>query len=106
MIALKPGVKLKGLTPQVLIAMQAAEHIWWFHGQTTLVVTSCNDGQHKEGSFHYVGQAVDFRIKTMPEKLRAKAVAQLKEALGGEFFVLHESAGTDNEHVHVQWTER
>ena len=103
MIALKPGVKLTNLTPQVVLAITVAEHIWWNAAQTTLVVTSCNDGQHKDGSLHYSGAAADLRIKTMPEKLRPVAVQQLIAALGPDFDVLHEYIGTANEHAHVEF---
>lgn len=106
MIQLKAGAKLKDLAPQIVLAIQAAEHIWWNAGQTTLVLTSVNDSQHKEGSFHYRGLAVDLRIKSMPLKLRAAAVRQLKEALGSQFDVLHEAIGGDGEHVHVEYEER
>lgn len=103
MTQLKPGVRLKDLQPQVVLAITVAEHIWWHAAQTMLVVTSCNDGEHKADSFHYRGLAVDLRIKTMPEKLRAQAVRQLQDALGAEFDVLHEGVGTDQEHVHCEY---
>lgn len=106
MIQIKPGTKLKDLAPQIVLAITVAEHIWWNAGQTTLVLTSVNDSKHKEGSFHYRGLAVDLRIKTMPQKLRAVAVRQLKEALGSQFDVLHEGIGADWEHVHIEHEDR
>ena len=106
MIQIKPGVKLTNLQPQIVLAVTVAEHIWWNAAQTALVITSANDGTHKEDSFHYRGYAVDLRIKTMPLKLRATAVQQLRSALGSQFDVLHEAIGTDTEHVHVEWEER
>lgn len=101
-ISLKPGVKLAGLQPQIVLAITVAEHIWWLHGETPLVITSCNDGQHKEDSFHYRGLAVDLRTKTLPENERTAAVKRLREALGTEFDVLYENVGQPNEHVHVE----
>lgn len=106
MIQLKAGVKLASLTPQILLAVQAAEHIWWNAGQTTLVITSANDSQHKNGSFHFQGRAVDFRIQTMPRKLRDQATRQLREALGSQFDVLHEDPDGPNAHIHVEWEDR
>lgn len=106
MISLKPGVKLRDLAPQIVLAIQAAEHIYWNAAQTAVVVTSGNDSQHKDGSLHYTGRAADLRIKTVPEKLRERVVRQLRDALGGEFDVLWEGRGTENEHVHVEWQQR
>lgn len=106
MISLKPGTKLTNLQPQIVLAVTVAEHIWWNAAQTTLVITSVNDGKHKDDSFHYRGAAADLRIKTMPVKLRAQAVQQLRSALGAQFDVLHEGIGTDNEHVHLEYEER
>ena len=102
MIHVKPGVKLTGLQAPILLAVQAAEHIWWLHGETPLVITSANDGTHKPDSFHYAGRAVDLRSKTLPRASRDRAVAQLRNALGTEFDVLLEDPGGANEHVHVE----
>lgn len=103
MIRLKPGVKLTDLAPQVVLAIAAAESIWFKHGQTTLVVTSCNDGSHKPTSLHYRGRAVDLRSKALPEFARQEAVQELREALGVEFDVLHEGIGSATEHVHCEY---
>jgi hypothetical protein len=96
-------VKLAGLTVPMVLALQIAEHIWWQHGETTLVVTSANDGAHRAGSLHYEGRAVDLRTKTLPQAQRQAAVEALARALGGEFVVLFESVGDADEHCHVHW---
>lgn len=105
MIALKPGVKLTDLQPQIVLALQIAEGLWAKYGQPTLVVTSCNDSKHIAGSLHYTGRAVDLRIKSIPSANREKLVIDLDNAFGGdssEFDVLWENQGTMNEHLHIE----
>lgn len=61
------------------------------------VVTSGTDGQHKEGSKHYLGQALDFRVRDVqPDRLGA-LVEACKKACNQDFFVLFEG-----DHIHVQ----
>ena len=106
MISLKPGVQLKDLQPQMVLALQIAEGLWEKYGQPELVVTSCNDSKHMPGSLHYKGRAVDLRIKTVPVANREKLVIDLDNAFGGdtgEFDILWEYQGTANEHVHVEF---
>lgn len=106
MIALKPGVKLTGLQPQTVLAICIADGVFSRRG-IECVVTSGNDGTHKEGSFHYRGLAADFRLKHIvnPEE-RKRVVAEIRTncgTLGTQYDVLHEGAGTDNEHLHIEY---
>lgn len=118
MIRLKPGVKLAGVTPQILLALQVAEGIWWGCGQTDLVVTSANDSEHCDEaqgrpcpdgaprSKHYDGCAVDLRTKTLPAADKGRALALLKGSLTTEYQVVVEAMGTEQEHVHIEWDPR
>lgn len=98
---LKPGVKLRGLVPQMVVALLIIHDLYAHYG-VELVVTSANDSQHKSDSFHYAGQAVDLRTKTFQQS-KALLVAQIKEAVGPDFDVLLENEGTDNEHLHIEY---
>ena len=105
-IALKPGVRLTDLQPQTVLAICIADGVFSRRG-IECVVTSGNDGAHKEGSFHYRGLAADFRLKHIvsPEE-RKRVVAEIRSncgTLGTQYDVLHEGAGTPSEHCHVEF---
>ena len=68
-----------------------------------LVVTAGSDGQHRQGSRHYTGEAIDVRSKNFPTlaaKERFREAYQM--ALGSKFRVLFESVETNQEHFHAQ----
>lgn len=98
---LKPGVKLKELQPQTVVAMLVVESIYLAH-DTEFVVTSCNDGKHKEDSFHYRGLAIDVRTRNYFEDKQALR-DEIAQALGEEFDVILESVGTESEHIHIEY---
>ena len=105
MISLKPGVQLGNLQPQTVLAICVADGVFSRRG-VECVVTSGNDGKHKEGSRHYLGLAVDFRLKHIvsPEE-RKRVVAEIRSncgTLGTQYDVLHEAEGTANEHLHIE----
>jgi hypothetical protein len=102
-VKLKPGVKLAGLQPPIVVAMLVAEEVFAAFG-VPLVVTSCNDGKHSAQSLHYNGRAFDARTK-YPELdgRELELQAALREALGADFDVVLEAIGTDNEHAHLEF---
>lgn len=116
-MTLKPTVRLKGLQPQAVVAMLAAEAVYRHNG-LALVVTSCNDSQHGTGSLHYAGRAIDCRLPSRCEAqpglpaptafdlaLDTRVARDLKEALGPEFDVILETHQQDrqNWHIHVEY---
>ncbi len=118
MLALKLGVRLKALRPQLVVAMVIAEGIWRDLAGVECVVTSCNDGKHcgpdlkkhtgpcRDGglSKHYTGRAVDIRTKNIPEDRRVVCVNRLQAFLGDAGYrVMWEGRGTINEHVHIEY---
>ena len=106
MIRLKEGVRVHGIQPEIVFAIAVARDVWLRHSADELVVTSVIDGKHARPSFHYSGSAVDFRIHNVPQVYRAAAVIELKERLGPDYEVIHESVGEPNEHVHVHFRPR
>ena len=103
MIEIKPGVRVFGLRPEILLAVQVAEGLWAEHGTPTLVITAVIDGTHKRQSFHYSGVGVDFRINTVPGAQRPSLLKRLHDALGPDYVVIHEAKGLPEEHVHVHF---
>lgn len=108
---LKGSVKLGQLRPQMVLACLVIESVFQRVAGLDAVITSGNDSMHAGQPIvaddtqdpHYTGRACDFRIKHVPEPIRAGLVNEIKTALTEEFDVLWESQDTDNEHVHVQY---
>lgn len=97
MLSLKNGVSLRGMQPQVLLAVQVALQAYTDAGYD-LVITSCTDGKHSRGSRHYVGLAVDFRIRHVDKESLPEIYRRIKEALGTEYDVILEKT-----HIHVEY---
>ena len=102
MIKLKEGVNIEDLCPEMERARDAIDAILEPMGYDT-VITSGNDGQHKPGSFHYSGRALDFRTKHIEKSQRPLVVLSVKLVLRKGYDVLWENKGQDNEHLHVEW---
>ena len=102
MVALKSSVKLKGLQPQAVVALLIASSIAEDMG-LDLVVTSANDGNHMATSKHYSGEALDCRTHDWADEAKATFIRRVISGLGLYFDVVFEGAGTDNEHLHVEW---
>lgn len=101
MLKFKVGVKLRGLQPQMLVALMVAKQVFdqW---QLDLVVTSANDSEHSTNSLHYAGKAFDLRTKhTGMSKAVADAIRNQLAPLG--FDVILEDLGGVNEHLHVEY---
>ncbi len=95
---LKPGVSIAGLRLEMLIAIMVADGIYTSLGYT-LVITSAMEGEHSRGSLHYLGCAIDTRIRNFTYKHDAtNVVAKLQAALGASFdIVLHKT------HIHIEF---
>lgn len=102
-LKLKAGVSLKGLKPEIVFGIISALSIASSLGLGELVITSCKEGQHKVGSLHYRGFAVDIRTNTMYNPTRLAFISKLKEALDTEFDIVDEGAGTINQHCHLEY---
>lgn len=97
----KEGVSLKGMTPQVLLALLVAEEIYKKR-MLPLTVTSINDSTHKVGSKHYEGAAADLRTRgTGSARSLFNDIVKKLDPLG--YDVLLEFEGGDNEHIHIEY---
>ena len=103
----KSGVSFNMLRPEmdsVISVVASVYHTAMNDDEFKPLITSANDYEgHAERSAHYVGAALDFRIKDMGDRVdREKLVQAVREELGSRFIVLHEDIGKANEHLHVQ----
>jgi hypothetical protein len=107
MMSLKPGVSLKGLQPQAVVAMMVVKECLNDKGLRTFTITSCNDSTHMMNSLHYKGLAFDVRTHDTILSNRGVWLEQLKieikNFLGAEFDVVLEDIGGPNEHLHFEY---
>jgi hypothetical protein len=96
-LLIKPGVRITGIRPELLIAVIAAERVF-DHAGHDLMLTACIDGKHMAGSLHYSGLAVDIRTKNVPVTGVPELIARIKACVGGDFDVILEA-----DHIHVEF---
>ncbi len=85
---LKAGVSIAGIRAEMLVALLIAERVYNTMGYE-LVITSGLEGTHKEGSLHYLGLAIDIRIRQFKFDAELQnAFKQITAALGEEFDVI------------------
>ena len=92
---IKEGVSLENVQWQMFKAAIIAEAIYKKYG-AECVITSANDGKHKDGSLHYEGKALDLRTWNLHGR-EMQVHAELQKALGDEYDVVLES-----DHIHVE----
>lgn len=101
MIEFKEGVDILGVSNEILLGIMALESVFWRHG-IPFCITSCRDGMHKEGSKHYLGDAVDVRLPSRYSNIANVDIALLNEgraALNAQFTLLLEA-----DHMHLQFS--
>lgn len=102
---LKKGVSLKGMQPQLMVGILAAD---WLCRESCmeLVITSVTDGKHKVGSRHYDGCAFDMRTWSFKtEEAKKLFVETLQVRLNGERgnFAGEWDVVLEKTHIHVEW---
>lgn len=94
-LSIKPGVRVRGLSNEILLAIVIAESVFR-ETEPSMTITSLTDGKHSANSYHYTGDAVDIRLPGTVT--RDQIVTQLKNALGSEYDVLLEV-----DHIHIEY---
>ncbi len=87
------------MTTQILFAIMVVDGLLKTY-DSPLVITSLNDGKHKETSSHYAGNAFDFRIWYIQGK-EQEVADKLQTMLGIHYGVFYEK-----DHIHVQYKPR
>ncbi len=91
---LKPGVRLHGIRPELVLAFVIAERIYAENGDV-LEITSVIDGTHMRASIHYMGGAGDIGLPKSNSTMIANRIAV---AVGEDFDVILEG-----DHIHIEW---
>ena len=97
---LKPGVKIVGINPELIMGLMAAQKVFDALG-IDMVVTSVMDGKHSSTSLHYAGNAADIRISNIPTKLVTQVSTHIASALPNDFDVILET-----DHIHLEFQPR
>lgn len=92
---LKDGVRINSLKVETLLAMVIGKAIYAKYGDD-FVITSVIDGEHMEGSLHYVGHAFDLRLPA--NSTTPVIIEELTTSLGGDFDVVLEET-----HIHIEY---
>lgn len=94
---IKPGVDLRGLQPQMVLAYVIAAACYAEEG-VPCVITSGSDGVHLPNSLHYQGKALDLRTHTLRAERIHVVFLAVQQALGAQFDCVLEE-----DHLHVEW---
>jgi hypothetical protein len=97
MMQLKADVKVKGLQPEILLAIMVAKEVYADAGQTFTITSIC-DGKHSDASLHYKGQAVDIRTRDLSGVTALDIASRIKIRLGGDYDVV-----VEGDHIHVEF---
>lgn len=100
-ISIKPNVNLRGLSPQMALAVPIIASVYEKHGAKQLRITGgC---EHVKGrtahSRHYSGEALDFGIIFLPKTLNKRSLVQsLARCLGPQYDIVLKS-----NHIHIEF---
>lgn len=94
MLAVKQGVRPRGVSPEIIIAVMVASNVFHDAG-LDCVITSITDGEHKPASLHNAGYAVDLRADAAS---MTGLTLRIKERLPAGFDVVSES-----DHIHIEY---
>lgn len=98
---IKQTAKLRGIRPEMAIAHIEVMFVYHKLG-FDCVFTEGTGGKHSRASLHYVGQAIDYRVKNVPRNRWEELARLIKESLNDEFDVVLETSVKDQEHIHVE----
>lgn len=96
MLKLKTGVRLLGVKPETVLAINITQSVYQAYG-FECVITSLTEGRHSRGSRHYSGYGFDTRTRHLGDKKQAVYEA-VRAALGQDFDVVLEPT-----HMHIEY---
>ncbi len=98
-VLVKDGVIFKEFKREVLKIIEVL-HIASERFGKDMVITSANDGLHKDGSLHYKNLAIDIRTIHLTKSQKDELVKFLSEKLGADYDVIFE---VNPEHIHIEY---
>ena len=97
-LALKDGVTFSPSLPMLWALPWVVQAYEIYTELQTVVVTSGNDGEHRNDSLHYEDDALDFRVWGTDREQRASILEYLRHMLGDQYDILDE-----DDHIHIEW---
>ena len=97
-LELKPGVRIQGLRPETVLALQIIEGAFRDAGIPMTTITSGIESSHSRASFHYSGAAVDIRTRNVETAKLAPLRAEIARRLADDFDVVLEG-----DHLHIEY---
>lgn len=97
---LKSGVKIQGISTELLFALNVAGRVYESYGHE-VTITSLLDGKHSKTSLHYSGNAADLRTRDLGTTSASDVRNSIKERLGIDYDVILET-----DHIHVEYQPR
>jgi len=91
-------VNLNNVSSKIYMAISIVANIYEENSYGDLVITSCRDSVHSKNSLHYVGQAFDIRIWSVPKNEIVFLCKVIKKQLGKDFDVVYEK-----DHIHTEY---
>lgn len=103
MINIKPGCKIKGIKPEILLGIMICYFVFEKH-KIEFIITECTGSVHAQNSLHYGGLAADIRSKHIPvDKVKYQLLQDCAYALGNDFDFILEKLHEDGEHFHLEY---
>jgi len=94
----KDGVDAKDMSKEITKAFDTIDKIHREHAGRDATITSVRDGEHKEGSKHYSGEAIDLRTRDLSKEKANKIARDIQTQLGRDYDVVSE-----HNHIHVEY---
>lgn len=103
MIFKDTSVRVKGITPQLVIGLAVLDSMHQDMFGKGIIITSLNDGYHMSYSLHYKGNAADIRSHDKTKEESESFINKVKIFLGQDYDILLEDYGLANEHIHFEY---
>ena len=87
MLIIKEGVDLTNLKTEMLVAIMIMNECCADLGVDCTITSGC-DGRHMDGSRHYKGEAVDFRLREMGDDTAREVVIDFLDRTAGLYTCL------------------
>ena len=97
LLKLKNGVNPSQIKPEINLAIMVALSIWSRQNEPVLTITSVADSKHGLTSLHYVGYAIDIRIRELHSNPKELADV-LRDSLVSDYDVILEG-----NHIHLEY---
>ncbi len=107
-LSVKDDARVGGLRPEMTHIEGDLSDSWQASGGPRPVITSGNDGTHKQGSRHYRDLAFDLRANNIESSTARQVRDDLARRIGDDYQVIYETFPRTpaRNHIHVEYDPR